>query len=381
MLFHRQALSNLRGGPGQRRASHNVQQVMDPAVAAIVDRGNWDGVCVALLVKEMLVSHLLTALEQVSDVLTEEDSLPPETGSALIICTNGCFHSASFVRQVLEAKEMGAHFEPVMAEENFHFPTETFHKGGARECADRLGVTEPSLHTGGSHQGKLGDRHREHLLGDRHRRGAARFGGYHCARHGHCRKTPGNQKQQATSQFEEVLTAWDCLESPSRPVPLRVQIRAKTFQHLWRPPPLRTSIVCTRAPRSTKPPHQWALLQCHPLNRGRRMQTPERRREIGSILRRKSVRAIDRVVLFLLLEIGCGAFSPAQTNVGETTCRPHTHTPRHTPPHTPPHTSPQTHPSTLTLTETDLVTGATRSDRRTGRPKQLHARAVYLRLH
>jgi len=134
MLFHRRALSNLRGGPGQTRANHAVQQLMDPAVmptckvVAIVDRGSWDGVSVALLVKEMLVSHLLTALEHVPYVLTEEDSLPPETESVLIICTNGCFHSASFVRQVLEAKEMGVHFIPVVAEENFHFPTETFYE-------------------------------------------------------------------------------------------------------------------------------------------------------------------------------------------------------------------------------------------------------------
>ena len=133
MVFQR-ALSNLRGGPGQTRANHIVQQVMDPAVmptckvVAIVDRGNWDGVCVALLVKEMLVSHLLTAVEHIPYVLTEEDSLPPETEIALIICTNGCFHSASLLRQVLEAKETGVHFVPVVAEENFHFPTETFYE-------------------------------------------------------------------------------------------------------------------------------------------------------------------------------------------------------------------------------------------------------------
>ena len=133
MLFQR-ALSSRRGGPGQTRANHIVQHLMDPAVmptckvVAIVDRGNWDGVCVALLVKEMLVSHLLTAVERAPYVLTEEDSLPPETEIALIICTNGCFHSASLLRQVLEAKETGVHFVPVVAEENFHFPTKTFYE-------------------------------------------------------------------------------------------------------------------------------------------------------------------------------------------------------------------------------------------------------------
>ena len=196
MLFHRQALSNLRGGPRKTRANHIVQQLMDPAVmptckvVAIVDCGNWDGVCVALLVKEMLVSHLLTALEQVPHVLTEEDSLPSETESLLIICTNGCFCLASFVRQVLDAKETGVHFMPIVAEENFHFPTETFHE----EMLDRAPIVLRSQ--------KQRCTQEEHFLGDRHRRGAPRLGKHHCSpRHCHCRKTPVNQTQQATSQF------------------------------------------------------------------------------------------------------------------------------------------------------------------------------------
>ena len=162
MFFHRQALSNLRGGPRQTRASHKVQQVMDPAVmptckvVAIVDRGNWDGVCVALLVKEMLLSHLLSALEHVPYVLTEEDSLPPETESVLIICTNGCFHAASFLRQVLEAKEMGVHFIPVVAEENFHFPTETFYE----EVRERAPIVLESQ----NHRCTQEDRTKENLV-------------------------------------------------------------------------------------------------------------------------------------------------------------------------------------------------------------------------
>ena len=203
MLFHRQASSNLRGGPGKTRANHIVQQLLHPAVlptckvVAIVDCGNWDGVCVALLVKEMLVSHLFTALEQVPYVLTEEDSLP-ETESALIIFTNGCFCSASFVRQVLEAKEPGVHFMPIVAEENFHFPTETFHE----EMRERAPIVLRSQKQRCTQEDRIRDRHPEHFLGDRHRRGAPRLGKHHCSPgHCHCRKTPVNQTQQATSQF------------------------------------------------------------------------------------------------------------------------------------------------------------------------------------
>ena len=40
---------------------------------------------------------------------------------SLSICTNDCFHSATFVRQVLNADKMGVHFIPVVVV-NFRFP-------------------------------------------------------------------------------------------------------------------------------------------------------------------------------------------------------------------------------------------------------------------
>ena len=234
MLFHRQALSNLRGGPGQTRANHNVQQVMDLAVmptckvVAIVDRGNWDGLCVALLVKEMLVSHLLTAVERVPYVLTEEDPLPPETEIALINCTNGCFHSASLLRQVLEAKETCVHFIPVEAEENFHFPTETFYE----EVRERAPIVLKSQ----KHRYTQEDRIKENLvtaienifleiaidvaLQDPEDIIAVRIG------------VIAGRVLQPRGNRQEVITAWDRLESSSPPAPLEVQIRANTLQHL-----------------------------------------------------------------------------------------------------------------------------------------------------
>ena len=125
-------------------AEHVVQQLQDPAatvtckVVAIVDRGNWEGICAALLVREMLVPQLSAAAEKVPHVLTEDDALPPDTECALILCTNGCFHSAHFARQVLAAAAAGVRFIPVVAEENFHFPTEAFYEDVRRMAPSML---------------------------------------------------------------------------------------------------------------------------------------------------------------------------------------------------------------------------------------------------
>ena len=115
-------------------AEHAVEQLEDPAATltcqavAIVDRGNWEAVCAALLVREMLVPQMSTAPKRVPHVLTEDDALPPDTECALILCTNGCFHSAHFAKQLLAAAAVGVHFIPVVAEENFHFPTEALYE-------------------------------------------------------------------------------------------------------------------------------------------------------------------------------------------------------------------------------------------------------------
>ena len=125
-------------------AAHVVQQLEDPPamptgeVVAIVDHGNWEGVCTALLVREMLVPHLSTAVERVPYVPTEDDPWPPKTQCALVICTNGCFHSVHFAKQVLEAADRGVHFLPVVAEESFQFPTEAFYEELQRTVLNTL---------------------------------------------------------------------------------------------------------------------------------------------------------------------------------------------------------------------------------------------------
>ena len=125
-------------------AEHVVAQLEDQGAmltskaVAIVDRRNWEGICAALLVREMLVSHLSAAPEKVHHVLTEDDGLPPDTDSALILCTNGCFHSVHFAHQVLAAAATGVHLIPIVAEENFHFPTDAFHEDVRRRAPSIL---------------------------------------------------------------------------------------------------------------------------------------------------------------------------------------------------------------------------------------------------
>ena len=129
-------------------AEHAVQQLEDPAATLtcqavmIVDRGNWEGICAALLVREMLVPQLSTAPERVPHVLTEDDALPSDTECALILCTNGCFHSEHFAKQLLAAAALGVHFIPVIAEENFHFPTESLYEEVRRKGTQHVAVPE-----------------------------------------------------------------------------------------------------------------------------------------------------------------------------------------------------------------------------------------------
>jgi len=115
---------------GRSQAEHRVQNLVDPAamsncrVVAIVDRGDSEAVCAALLVREMLVQFLPSSLEKVPYVLRENDDVSANVDVILVICTNGCFRSAAFVRQLLTADEIGARFIPVVAVDNFRFPVD-----------------------------------------------------------------------------------------------------------------------------------------------------------------------------------------------------------------------------------------------------------------
>ena len=112
----------------KQKAKHLLQDLSDPVampscrVAVVMNPTDWEAVCAALLIKEMLVQHNLTSLDQVPFVLHEGDYLPSTVHVVLIICTNDCFHSATFVRQVLNADKRGVHFIPVVVVENFRFP-------------------------------------------------------------------------------------------------------------------------------------------------------------------------------------------------------------------------------------------------------------------
>ena len=128
-VSHELATPNtISGSVATRHAEHYVQDLVDPVemptcrVAAIVDMADREAVCAALLFEEMLVHLLLNSWEQVPFIIPEDSDVPANVDVVLIVCTNGCFHSPPFVRQVLAADETGVHFIPVVAVEHFRFP-------------------------------------------------------------------------------------------------------------------------------------------------------------------------------------------------------------------------------------------------------------------
>ena len=59
-------------------------------------------------------------------MVSDDEAFRRNLAVLLVICTNGCFFSAPCVRLVLKADADGAHFVHVVAEHQFHFPTDTF---------------------------------------------------------------------------------------------------------------------------------------------------------------------------------------------------------------------------------------------------------------
>ena len=74
----------------------------------------------------MLVRRLPPTLDWVVHVVPDDEAFRRNLAVLLVICTNGCFFSAPCVRLVLKADADGAHFVHIVAEHQFHFPTDTF---------------------------------------------------------------------------------------------------------------------------------------------------------------------------------------------------------------------------------------------------------------
>ena len=116
--------------------------------------------------------YLPVFLEWVLVVLRKYD-VPASVGVVLVICTNFCFHSAAFVRQILTGDEIGARFQSLrlttsvfqwMADSLKNTPCRTGHFG-SRET---------------THPGGLGACRRYHVPGNRHRCRLTRLRGRDC---------------------------------------------------------------------------------------------------------------------------------------------------------------------------------------------------------
>lgn len=109
---------------------------MECRVVSVVDHSNWEAVCAALIIQELMkpfspllcmVPHVLGADETMSDAVT----------IVLVICSSGCFQRAAFVQQLMEAASRRAGVVPIIIEKSFDIP-----KTYATDCFELAG-TEP----------------------------------------------------------------------------------------------------------------------------------------------------------------------------------------------------------------------------------------------
>ena len=96
-------------------------------VVSVADLSNWQAVCTALVVKELLKGHF-PLLSRVSYLLGPEEHLPENTATVLVVCSNGCFHCPRFVGQLMQAQALSVNLLPIIAEESFRFPSEQWYQ-------------------------------------------------------------------------------------------------------------------------------------------------------------------------------------------------------------------------------------------------------------
>jgi len=139
--------------PRAARVEHHVTGVLSDSsvhevseVVAVVDHTNWEAVCAAFVVQELLKQEFpLESL--VPQVLGPLDSIPRKTSMMLVICSNGCFQRAEFVRQLFEGQALMVKVVPIVAHANFQFPTSAFYEG-LRDLSPHLlhGMPHMSYH-------------------------------------------------------------------------------------------------------------------------------------------------------------------------------------------------------------------------------------------
>jgi len=94
-------------------------------VVSVVDHSNNEAVCAALIVRELLIPYY-PLLSKVPHVLGRDEDVPTGVRTVLVICSTGCFHQPSFVRQLFQVEALGAGAVPVVVETGFRFPSHTW---------------------------------------------------------------------------------------------------------------------------------------------------------------------------------------------------------------------------------------------------------------
>ncbi|CAK0881187.1 unnamed protein product [Prorocentrum cordatum] len=111
-------------------ASHQVattataQTVVRTAV--ILDTSNWEAMAAAMVVVRMLAPRFMLEPTDAPLIIPASMSLPDAVTYVLFICTNGALVAEPCVRTIVAAKERGLPVLPIIAEDNFLFPSKNF---------------------------------------------------------------------------------------------------------------------------------------------------------------------------------------------------------------------------------------------------------------
>eukprot|EP00933_Yihiella_yeosuensis_P033276 TRINITY_DN27009_c0_g1_i1.p1 TRINITY_DN27009_c0_g1~~TRINITY_DN27009_c0_g1_i1.p1 ORF type:complete len:521 (-),score=89.25 TRINITY_DN27009_c0_g1_i1:85-1479(-) len=100
----------------------------DRTTAILVDNSQYESVATASILSKLLISHFAHDPEAAPFVLSQGMSLPANVKTILIICTNGVFRQPQVLQALMEGAKRGVKQVPILADENFRFPSEAFLK-------------------------------------------------------------------------------------------------------------------------------------------------------------------------------------------------------------------------------------------------------------
>ncbi|CAE7337311.1 RPS6 [Symbiodinium natans] len=94
----------------------------------LVDLDNMEAAATAFVLLGLVRKKVMASGGAVPHVLMKEKKVPPSVKAVLLICSDGCFHSAqvaAWLLQVLTVKNCA--LLPIIAEDGFRFPSESFY--------------------------------------------------------------------------------------------------------------------------------------------------------------------------------------------------------------------------------------------------------------